>query len=100
MEPRMDYRQHIESVTQGHDRIKRFFDRIDFWFFQNNISISKQAKEILQMYPDVKDKETLKSVSEYRNGINRFRFAFDKKFRSVDYKCNRSFVLRILLGVA
>ena len=100
MEPRMDYRQHIESVTQGHDRIKRFFDRIDFWFFQNNISISKQAKEILQMYPDVKDKETLKSVAEYRNGINRFRIAFDKKFKSIDYKCNRSFILRILLGVA
>ena len=99
-EPRMDYRQHIESVTQGHDKIKRFRDRIDFWFFQNNISISKQAKEILQMYPNVKDKETLRCVSEYRNGLNRFGLAFSKKFRSVDYKCNRSFIIRALLGVA
>lgn len=100
MQPRMDYRQHVESVTQGHDKIKRFFDRIDFWFFQDNISISKQAKEILQRYPDVKDKEALQSVAGYKNGLNRFGFALNRKFRSVDYKCNRSFILRVLLGVA
>ena len=52
------------------------------------------------MYPDVKDKETLKSVAEYKNGVKRFGFVLNKKFRSVDYKCNRSFVLRVLLGVA
>ena len=98
-EPHMDYRQHVESVTQGHDKIKRFRDRIDFWFFQKNISISKQAKEILQLYPNVKERETLTQVAEYRNGLNRFGLAFSKKFRSVDYKCNRSFIIRTLMGV-
>lgn len=98
--PKMDYRQHMESVTQGHDKIRRFFDRIDFWFFQKDISISNQAKEILNLFPMTRERDTLKEVCEYRKGLNRIKLMLNKKYRASSYRCNRSFILRVLLGVA
>lgn len=98
--PRMDYRQHIASVTQGHDKVKRFLDRIDFWFFKKNISISLQAKELILLFPLSKDREILEEISYYKKGFNRFFLVIGKKYRSTDYRCNRSFIIRVLLGVA
>lgn len=98
--PKMDYRQHIKSVTQGHDKIRRFFDRIDFWLFQRNISISNQAREILNVFPVAREKDTLKMVCEYRKGLNRVKLMLNRKYRASNHRCNRSFILRVLLGVA
>ena len=98
--PRIDYRQHLASVTQGHKKIKSFLNKLNFWFFQKNISISLQAKELLQLFPDNENKELLIKISEYRRGLNRFKIVFSNLYRSSSFKCNRSFMLRVLFGVA
>lgn len=98
--PRIDYRQHLASVTQGHKKIKSFFNKLNFWFFQKDISISLQAKELLQLFPNNDKKEILNKIGKYRSGVNRFKIIFDKRFRSSNFRCNRSFILRVLSGVA
>lgn len=98
--PRMDYRQHIESVTQGHDIIRKFVDKFDFWFFQKNISICKQAEEILGLNPKPQSEKILMEIAKYKKGINRFKVIFNKAYRVNSFKCNRSFILRVLIGVA
>lgn len=97
---RVDYRQHSESVTQGHNKIKNLLNKINFWFFQKNISICKQANELLRLFPNNLEKIALEDVCKYRKGLNRFKLAFNRKYRSDDSKCNRSFVIRILFGIA
>lgn len=104
LQPSMMYRQHIESVTQGHDFWKNVKNKVDFWFFQPNISISKEVDEILTNFEeninDNHTKDVLIQVKNYRQGINRFKLAVNKKFRVNSTASNRSFILRVILGVA
>lgn len=98
--PRMGYRQHFESVTQGHNKLKSIYNKLYFWFFAKDISISNQANELLLLFPKLKENKVIKEVSQYRKGFNRFKLVFNKIYRSDSFKCNRSFILRVILGVA
>ena len=101
--PRLDYRQHEKSVTQGHDKLRNMRNKVNFWFFQKDISIEKQADAILNIYGEQlknREKEVLKKIAYYRKGINRFVLIFDRNFKVNSWKCNRSFILRVLLGIA
>jgi glycosyltransferase involved in cell wall biosynthesis len=102
--PSMLYRQHVESVTQGHNRLKNFRSKINFWLFQPRISISNQANEILTKFHDliIDDhvSEVLMFVKSYHKKANRIKLATNKKFRVGSISANRSFILRVLLGVA
>jgi rhamnosyltransferase len=101
--PRMDYRQHMESVTQGHRKIKNIKNKIDFWFFQKDITIAEQAEDVLTLFGsqvNQQKRKVLEEVSQYRTSINRFKLIHNKKYRVKSTKCNRSFIIRVLLGLA
>lgn len=103
--PCMYYREHINSVTQGVDVRKNIKNKIDFWFIQRQINIASEAKELLKISLKTKGmpieiKMVLEEISGYKKGLSRFKIAFSKKYRVDSYKCNRSFIIRMLLGLA
>lgn len=97
------YRQHENSVTQGHKFWKNIFNKINFWFFQKNISIALQAENLIELFKDEMNKdvlEELRKVEQYKKGVNRIFLVKDKRYRVCSVSSNRSFILRVLLGVA
>lgn len=98
--PRMGYRQHMSSYTQGHNKLKRYKNAFIFWFCSKDISIENQSREILQVFDVGSNKEDVEMMANYKKGFNRFKLAMNNKFRTKNYNCNRSFIMRVLLGVA
>lgn len=99
------YRRQPDSVTQI--KAQRFSKKMKnsfvFWFKNSNCSISKQAEDLYNCFEKNMPKEireTLILIMKYRKGINRIKIALSGKYRSNKYKENRSFIMRILLGLA
>lgn len=99
------YRQQPNSVTQK--KAQKFSKKIKnsfiFWFKNSNYSISKQAQDLYHCFKkniSHEAQEVLLSIIKYRKGINRFKIVVSRRYRSNKYKENRSFIIRILLGLA
>lgn len=104
--PSIAYRQHNLSVTQGHSFFKNIRNKFEFWFIKREINIADQARilldiaEIKQLCIKHDTEHVLKTVKNYKKGINRLRLAFNEKYRINSRNCNRSFVIRVILGLA
>jgi len=104
--PYFGYRVHNNNVVakEGKNFIKHIKGSLDKWFSSNHKNeLSGFAIEFLRDNSDYLDENTYKYVNTLinsrRNFIDRFKVAFDKRTKSQNKRAERSFKIRVLLGV-
>ena len=96
--PSMYYRLHSLNVTQSNSIIKKFKIWKQIWFGRKPYSIDKRAK-VLMTYPSENGRNTvLQEIGDYKKGLNRIKIM--KKYKCEDVAIDRSFKIRVLLGLA
>lgn len=101
----MLYRQQENSVTQkkAQSFTKKIKNSCNLWFRSKERSISKQADELLKDFSgeiNHSDKEKLELIRTYKSKFNRFKVIGDSQYRSNNGRENRSFLVRVILGLA
>lgn len=97
------YRKHANNVTQGKTLKNRLKDSFRFWFKNKNHSITYQANDLYMSFRNqtsTENKQVLITITNYKKGFNRLKVAFSIKYRTNRERENRSFIYRILLGLA
>lgn len=97
------YRKHSSNVTQGKNIKDRLEDSFKFWFKNKNYSIVYQANALYMSFENKipkEQKQILITIINYKRGLERLKIVFSKKYRSNMTRENRSFICRILLGLA
>ena len=94
----MSYRLHGMNVTQSNSLKKKYKIWKQIWFGRKPYAIDKRARMLLQY--GVKDEviPILLELGDYKKGMNRFQVII--KYHCEEAAINRSFKLRILLGLA
>ena len=96
-EPSMYYRLHEQNVTQSNGLKKKFKLWRSIWFGRKEFSLDKRAKVLLGFDLKPEDKEILSRISSYKHGFNRFSLV--KEYSCEEYKIQRSFKIRMILGL-
>ena len=94
----MYYRLHNNNVTQSNSLLKKIKTTKEIWFERKPYSIDKRARTLLRYDINETYRALLLEISKYRKGFVRFKIA--KKFKCESGPINRSFKIRILLGLA
>lgn len=103
--PRIKYRQHSLNVCGREGNFKkRVKQTIKLWFGSQDITLEKQARELLDFYnEEITDehKKKLKLFANYRNSvIQKIKLLLCRDIITTHHKANTSFVLRTLLNLA
>ena len=96
-EASMFYRVHASNVTQSDSIQKKYKLWKEIWFGRKQYSLDKRANTLLEYSINDDDKRVLQEISTYRRGINRFRLLH--KYNCEDFGIERSFKLRMILGL-
>lgn len=95
--PSMGYRLHNQNVTQSNSLKKKFKLWRAIWFGRKEYSLDKRAEILLNYELKDEDRTILYEISNYKRGLNRFRVL--KKYSCENRRIERSFRLRMLIGV-
>lgn len=96
--PSMYYRIHNDNVTQTNSLRKKLKTTKQIWLERKPYSIDKRAKMLLDYNINGACRDLLLEISNYRKGICRYKIA--KHFKCENSSINRSFKIRVLLGLA
>lgn len=104
-QPRMLYRQHDNNVMgTGNSLKKRLRQIYQLWIKNNNCSIDSYSNELLYKMDKIiskEQKDILNMFSEYKiNFRYRINLVFNKRVSTGKGRIDRSFKIRVLLGLA
>lgn len=103
--PRILYRQHRNNVMAREKGVKKRIRQLyNLWIKSDNCSLQEYSSEFLskmELYLSEKDEKTLILFSNYKSKIKyKTKIILSKEISTGKYRVDRSFKLRVLLGLA
>lgn len=96
-ESTMSYRLHEANVTQSNSIKKKYKLWKKIWFGRKQYSLDKRAKMLLKFPLKEEDRKILLDLSQYKKGLKRLKLF--SQYRCEDFGIERSFKIRMLIGV-
>ena len=95
--PSMGYRLHSANVTQSNSLRKKLKLWKSIWFDRKDYALDKRAAMLLTFEVAEEYRKDLEDLRDYKRGLKRWRLA--GSYRCENYRIERSFKTRMLLGI-